>query len=154
MIKPSPIHGMGMFTKERISKGEVVCIKGGHILKREQLFSNGKINSYLPIDDNYFLGAENLEEEAAIKLFNNHSCSPNCGLRGEITFVAIRDIEPCEELTCDYAFIDDEDYEFECSCGSANCRKKVTGRDWKNVDLQKQYGEYFAAYLQVKFTKK
>ena len=149
-IGDSNINGKGMFAKEKIAKGEVVFIKGGHILKREQLFSSSKINSYLPIDDNYFIAAESPEEESGIKLFNNHSCEPNCGLRGEITFIAIRDIAKDEELTVDYAFIDDEDYEFDCTCGAAFCRKKVTGRDWKLPEIQSRYREYFAAYLQAK----
>jgi SET domain-containing protein len=152
-IGDSVIDGRGMFAKERILKNEVVFIKGGRILKREQLFSTSTINSYLPIDDGYFLAAENPEEEAAIKLYNNHSCEPNCGLRGEITFVAIRDIEAGEELTVDYAFIDNEDYEFECACGSEKCRGRITGRDWMIPELQTQYHEYFAAYLQAKFSK-
>ncbi|MDR0628401.1 MAG: SET domain-containing protein-lysine N-methyltransferase [Treponema sp.] len=154
VIADSHIDGKGMFAKERIAKGEIVFIKGGHILKREQLFSSGKINSYLPIDDEYFIAAETSEEEAAIKLFNNHSCDPNCGLRGEITFVAIHDIEKGEELTVDYAFIDDADYEFDCTCGFPNCRKKVRGRDWKIPELKSRYREYFAAYLQAKFPKR
>jgi len=154
VIGESPVNGNGMFAKERISKDEIVFIKGGHILKREQMFSSHIINSYLPIDDDYFLAAENLEEEEAIKLYNNHSCDPNCGLRGEITFVAIRDIEAGEELTVDYAFIDNEDYEFECNCGAKDCRKKVTGHDWKIPELQSRYREYFAAYLRAQFPKR
>ncbi len=150
-IGDSPINGKGMFAKERIKKGGVVFIKGGHILERSEFFSSGEISSYLPIDDNYFIAAKTPEEEEAIKLYNNHSCDPNCGLRGEITFVAIRDIEIGEELTCDYAFIDNEDYEFECNCGSENCRKKITGYDWKLPELQSRYREYFSAYLQAKF---
>ena len=150
-IGNSPINGKGMFAKERINKGEIVFIKGGHILERSEFFSSGEINSYLPIDDNYFIAAKTPEEEESIKLYNNHSCDPNCGLRGEITFVAIRDIEIGEELTCDYAFIDNEDYEFECNCGSKNCRKKITGYDWKIPELQSRYREYFSSYLQAKF---
>lgn len=80
------------------------------ILTKNELFSNGVINSYLPISDEYYIGAISQEEEENIKLFNNHSCDPNCGMHGEITFVAIRDIQDGEELTIDYAFIDNEDY--------------------------------------------
>lgn len=154
IVAPSNINGTGMFAMEKIAKGEVVYIKGGHILKRDQLFTSGTINSYLPIDDNYFIAAETPEEEDDVKLFNNHSCDPNCGLRGEITFVAIRDIEKGEELTVDYAFIDDEDYEFECKCGSTNCRRKITGHDWRIPDLQIRYHDYFAAYLKEKIANK
>jgi len=151
IIDDSPINGKGMFAKEKVNKGDIVFIKGGHILKREQIFTSDTINSYLPIGDDYFIAAKNLEEEAAIKLYDNHSCDPNCGLRGEITFVAIRDIEVGEELTVDYAFIDNEDYEFVCACAAENCRGKVTGRDWKITELQDNHGDYFAAYLRNKF---
>lgn len=146
----SCIHGKGMFAKEDIKAGEVVFIKGGHILSKKEIFSTNTINSYLPIDDNFFIATDNPEEEEGIKLYNNHSCEPNCGLRGEITFVAIRDILQGEELTCDYAFIDNEDYSFKCNCGSPNCRKIITGKDWKNRQLQKKYYKYFSEYLKQK----
>ena len=100
----SNINKKGIFAKERIKKGEIVCIKGGHILRREEIFSSSVINSYHPISDEYFLGAISSGEEDNIKILINHSCNPNCGLRGEITFVAMRDINVDEEITFDYAF--------------------------------------------------
>lgn len=151
-IRKSKIHGSGMFAKTSIKKGEIVFIKGGHIVSRNELFFSSEINSYLPIDDNYFIGALSKKEEEGIKLFVNHCCEPNCGLRGEITFVAMRDIEAGEELTCDYAMIDNEDYKFECTCGAACCRKIVTGFDWKIEDLQAKYNDYFALYLKEKIS--
>ena len=149
-IKNSKINNIGMYAKELIHKGEIVYIKGGHILSRDELFTTGVINSYLPISDNYYIGALCQEEEAEIKLYNNHSCDPNCGMHGEITFVAIRDIMPGEELTVDYAFIDNEEYSFECHCGSPQCRHIITGYDWKIKELQRKYYPYFAQYLKDK----
>lgn len=75
-------------------------------------------------------------------------------MHGEITFVAIRDIFPGEELTVDYAFIDNEDYSFECHCGSPLCRHIVTGFDWKIERLQNEYYLYFAQYLKDKIDAK
>lgn len=152
-IREKSLNGKGLFAKEKIKKGEIVFIKGGHILTRDQIFSSGVINSYFPLSDEYFLGATNLEEEDGIKLYQNHSCNPNCGLRGEVTFVAMRDIEKDEELTTDYAFIDNEEYTFDCTCGSENCRKKVTGFDWKIKELQDKYYPYIAQYLKDKIDK-
>jgi len=80
-------------------------------------------------------------------MFLNHSCSPNVGVRGEITFVAMRDIKAGEELTIDYAMIDDDNYRMKCSCGARNCRKVVTGKDWKRKDLQRRCGKYFSTFL-------
>ncbi len=36
-VKPSRIHGRGLFAIAPIAKGEIVCIKGGHIFNRETL---------------------------------------------------------------------------------------------------------------------
>jgi len=149
-IRNSKINKNGMFAKEDISKGEIVYIKGGHILTKDEIFSSSVINSYLPISDEYFIGAISPDEEPFIKLYNNHSCDPNCGLHGEVTFVAIRDISAGEELTTDYAFIDNEDYSFVCHCGSTSCRHIVTGYDWKIKSLQEKYYPYFAQYLKDK----
>lgn len=149
-VRSSGINQKGMFAKEPIQKDEIVYIKGGHIITKDELFSSSVINSYLPLSDEYYLGALKPEDEEEIKLYNNHSCNPNCGMRGEITFVAIKNIKKDEELTIDYAFIDNEDYTFECHCGATNCRGIVTGFDWKIKELQKQYFPYFAQYLKDK----
>lgn len=153
-IRKSKIHGSGMCAKTKIRKGEIVFIKGGHILTAKELFSTEKIGSYLPIDDDYFVGSRNEDEEIGIKLFLNHSCEPNCGLRGEITFVAMRDIRSGEELTSDYAMIDNDDYEFACNCEAAYCRKRITGRDWQIKDIQRKYPDFFARYLADKIGRR
>jgi uncharacterized protein len=152
-VRKSDISGTGTFAKEDIKKGEIVFIKGGHILKGEELFTSSQINSYLPLGNNYFLAAKTPEEEEKIKLYVNHSCEPNCGLRGDIVFVAIRDIAKDEELAFDYAFVDDEDYKINCTCNTKSCRKVITGFDWKIKTLQDKYYDYFASYLKEKIKK-
>ena len=65
--------------------------------------------------------------------------------------VAMRDIEPGEVLSYDYACSDGTDYdEFECGCGAARCRGKVTGQDWMLPELQLRYRGYFSPYLQAR----
>ena len=150
IIKDSGINRRGMFADAKIQKGEFVFAKGGHLVKRNEIFSDGVINSYHPIGNGYYLAAVASEEEEQVKLYINHSCNPNCGLHGEISFVAIRDIEAGKELTIDYAFLDDEDYSFECSCGEGNCRHTVTGYDWRKFDSKDPLFEYFAVYLKDK----
>lgn len=56
-VRNKSLNGKGIFAKEDIKKGEIVFIKGGHILTRNEIFSTGVINSYFPISDEYFLGA-------------------------------------------------------------------------------------------------
>lgn len=149
-IRDSGIDKKGMYATDDIRKGEIVFIKGGHILTKKELYTSSVINSYLPISDNYFIGAVSADEEPYVKLYNNHSCDPNCGMHGEITFIAIRNISKGEELTIDYAFIDNEDYTFECHCGSPLCRHIITGHDWKIKSLQEKFFPYFAQYLKDK----
>lgn len=150
-IKQSSTDGVGTFAKEKIRKGEVIFIRGGHILTRDTVFYYNKIDGYWPIDDYYVLGAKDEKEFKYVKIYVNHSCEPNCGMRGEITGVAMRDIKAGEEITMDYAMLDNEEHSFECNCGSASCRHIITGYDWKIKELQKKYNKYFASYLREKF---
>lgn len=146
-VRNSEINGIGTFAKERIYKGEMVFIKGGHILTKETMFSINKIDGYWPISDEYVIAAKREEEFKDVKVYVNHSCNPNCGIHGEITCVAMRDIDVGEELTMDYAMIDNEENSFICHCGANNCRHIVTGFDWKIKELQDRYGNFFAQYL-------
>lgn len=149
----SPIHGEGLFCKkdEIIKKGEILLIKGGFELHRDQMHSSSSIDSYLAIGDDLFLAAKTADQEQYIKIFINHSCNPNVGMLNERTFVAMKDISSGEEITIDYAFVDNEDYSFECKCGTPDCRKTITGFDWKNKDLQQKYSNYFSPYLKKLF---
>ena len=149
-VRESKIHGHGLFAVADIAKDEIIAIKGGHIVDRKTL--REKITPVLgpveiQVDDDLFIAPVTEEERELSMLYSNHSCEPNLGVRGEITFVAMRDIRTGEELTHDWAMTDVDDYSVECNCGAANCRKILTGKDWQRVDLQKRYGGYFSAYL-------
>lgn len=153
-VRGSNINNRGTFAIENIARGEVVFIKGGYILTKETMWTNKLGDTYWPIDNFYVLAPRNEEEAREIKLYINHSCEPNCGLRGDITGVAMRDIQVGEEITFDYAMLDNESdpsYNFKCECGSKECRGIITGIDWKMKKLQKKYGKYFASYLQEQF---
>lgn len=131
----------------------MIYIRGGHLLTKKEVFKYNNeeaVDGYWPITDEYYLGAITEEEFAEQKVYVNHSCNPNCGLRGEITCVAMRDIKKGEEITQDYGLLDNADYKFKCTCGYPNCRGIVTGYDWKIKELQDKYYEYFAQYLKEK----
>jgi len=97
--------------------------------------------------NHFVLGPELREPGDSI----NHSCLPNCGLRNATQLITMRDIAVGEELTYDYAMSDTSDYdEFECACRSDNCRVRITGNDWKLLDLQTRYQQIFSPYVQRK----
>ena len=148
-VRPSPIHGRGLFAREAIAQGEVVAVKGGHIISRAQLREITPLLGPVEIQvgDDLFIAPLTPEEREGSMLYTNHSCNPNLGLRGEITFVALRDIAAGEELTHDWAMTDDDDYSMECHCEAPQCRGTLTGKDWQRRDLQKRYAGFFSAYL-------
>jgi len=149
-VRESAIHGRGLFATADIAKDEIVAVKGGHIVDRKTL--REKITPMLgpveiQIGDDLFIAPVSDQERELSMLYSNHSCDPNVGVRGEITFVALRVIRAGEELTHDWAMTDDDDYSVDCNCGMANCRKVLTGKDWQRSDLQKRYAGHFSAYL-------
>jgi len=56
-------------------------------------------------------------------------------------------------LTHDWATTDNDTCEMECNCGAANCRKVITGQDWRKPELQEKYRGFMASYLQSKIEK-
>ncbi|HEY3137475.1 MAG TPA: SET domain-containing protein-lysine N-methyltransferase [Blastocatellia bacterium] len=151
-VKDSAIHGRGLFAIKPIPKGEIVCIKGGHIFNRETLdrATPSLGPAEIQIAENLFIGPLSEEEREGSMIFSNHSCEPNIGVKGQIVFVAMRDIDPGEELTHDWATTDDDDYEMECKCGAPSCRRIITGQDWRRKDLQEKYAGYISWYLTEK----
>lgn len=140
-------RGHGSFAIEPIAAGEVVAAFGGRCVTRhefELLPASQQARSVQIDEDLYLAGAP--EPEPAD--FINHSCEPNCGVSGNVVLVALRDICAGEELGYDYATTDGSDYdEFECACGTASCRGKVTGHDWMLPELQLRYRGSFSPYL-------
>jgi len=139
--------GCGVFANSLVAKGELVSLWGGRIIHKAELDPSMPrfTQRVLQVDEDlYLLTAEEKEPNDCF----NHSCNPNLGFFGQIGLVALREINAGEELRFDYAMSDGEDYdEFECSCGSTNCRKKITGNDWKLPELWDRYQGYFSPYL-------
>ncbi|MBW1782982.1 MAG: SET domain-containing protein-lysine N-methyltransferase [Deltaproteobacteria bacterium] len=148
-VRSDGLEGRGIFAKEKIPQGEVIAVKAGHIVTADQLPEiTSKLGDYaLQIHDNFYLSPISPEEVDRMTIFINHSCDPNVGFDGQITYVAMRDIEPGEELCHDYAMERTDDYSLDCQCGSNCCRGKITGQDWKDPQLQQRYGTYFSSYI-------
>ena len=152
----SPIHGQGLFATQHLRKGEIVAIKGGHILDRRALSKVRRriAASYIQIDDGFYIGAIRRAEVGRNKIFINHSCEPNLGFRGQVTFVARRDIKAGEELTYDWAMEENAPARTRCACRARHCRKTLTGQDWKKPALQRRYRGFFSTYLQDKIKRR
>jgi hypothetical protein len=131
-----------------ISAGEVIAVWGGGIVTSAELadLPPAYREHTIQVEEGLFLASLIADDPAD---YVNHSCDPNAGLSGQIVLVAMRDIREGEEITFDYAMTDGEPYdEFACACGSAHCRGRVSGDDWRHPELWERYSGYFSPYLQ------
>jgi hypothetical protein len=111
-VRPSPIHGLGCFTNERIAKGQVVW----QLDARFDLQIPAAEMTGLPPPVQEFLRIYGyLEVCGGTPVYTlcgdharhmNHAETPNLLNVNSQTDTAVRDIEAGEELTCDY-------YEFD-----------------------------------------
>lgn len=146
-MRPAAGAGYGSYAIAPIPAGTIVAAFGGTLMDRAtfDLQNPDRRSRSIQIDDDVFLlGPVEREPGDAV----NHSCDPNCGMGGAAQVVAMRDIAVGEAITFDYAMADGSDYdEFDCACGSATCRGRVSGNDWRREELQDRYAGYFAPYL-------
>jgi uncharacterized protein len=149
-VRESSIHGKGLFASKPIAAGEIVAVKGGHILSAERWTELERElgSAEIQITEDLFIAPVTQEQREGSMLYTNHSCDPNIALQGQIVFVAMRGIEAGEELTHDWATTDDLDYTMECRCGTPACRGTITGKDWMDKNLQRKYRGWFCWFIQ------
>lgn len=146
----SAIEGRGVHAVEPIEPGEVVAIKGGHIIDgNAQAALPAEIkNSSFQIGEDHFLAALAPSEYMDVMMLVNHSCEPNVGMGGNVLLVSMRAIASGEELTIDYClFVGDPAFSMACHCSRPSCRTVITGTDWSRPDLQARYRGWFSWYL-------
>ncbi len=141
--------GKAVIALADIPTGSLLAVWGGSVVTRVELEAGrGERRLVLQVDEDAFL----VSDQEGPADWVNHSCSPNAGLRGQISLVALRDIEQGEEICFDYAMSDGCDYDtFDCRCGAAQCRGTVTGLDWQLPELRERYYGHFSSYLEQRF---
>ncbi len=150
----SDSHGSGIYAISNIPSGEKLAIFGGPIIRATEEVGDWGIQ----IDEEFVISGAypgHHVDASTTAAFFNHSCDPNCGIKGSIFLFAMRDILIGEQVTFDYATclhrVDGlPPYRLKCRCNSPNCRKLVTDDDWKLKDLQLRYKGWFSWYLQEK----
>ncbi|HST25364.1 MAG TPA: SET domain-containing protein-lysine N-methyltransferase [Gaiellaceae bacterium] len=140
--------GHGVVAKAFIPKGTVVWVRDDFDL----LFTEAEIDRLPPcyriITDKYaYLDADGMHVLCwDFARYVNHSCEPSC-LGGTSEFeVAVRDLQPGDELTNDYATLNLKTTErFQCHCGAPHCRGTVRPED--AVTLSARWTQTFQATL-------
>jgi hypothetical protein len=152
----SGIEGRGVHAIEAIAGGEVVAVKGGHIVDSSIVADLPETisNSAFQIAADCFLAALTQDEYDGVMMRVNHSCEPNVGMGGNVLLVSMRDIAAGEELTIDYAlFLGDPGFAMQCRCQAAACRGMVRGTDWMRAGMKERYRGWFSWWLQQKIAE-
>ncbi|XP_014209794.1 histone-lysine N-methyltransferase SETMAR [Copidosoma floridanum] len=134
--------GLGLFTMKRIKRNQFICEYAGEVIgideaqrRLEANKINGSMNYVLVVSE--YVGDKKITtcldpaKFGSIGRYANHSCQPNAALvpvRVDITIpklclFALRDIEPEEEITFNYAGDTSVHNlsETPCLCGNSSC---------------------------------
>jgi SET domain-containing protein len=130
VVRPSPIHSVGVYTSSSIRKGERVVEYDGERITPEEADRR-----YEGVSRTYLYGLEDgktVIDGHGLGAYLNHSCNPNCEvdeIKGRVWIFAIREIGAGEELLWDYNLYDDDD-PAPCHCCSPKCRGTMYSREW------------------------
>ncbi len=138
-IKKSKIDKNGLYANQNIKKGTKIIEYKGKIISVKESETNPKFDNrkaiYLfNINKKYDLDGD---FKFNIARLINHSCEPNCEVFGsglKIWVYAMNNIKKGEELSYDYGFNYDDDYEaYPCKCGTKNCAGYIVrqGSRWR-----------------------
>ena len=108
--------GLGVYAERSFTRGELIAVVNGEIVDEHRLHTL-QLSTHTHLYDPSFTGCL------------LHACDPNAIIDPSKREVrALRDIEPGEAITIDYAHTEDRLVkQFACRCGSANCRRWIRG---------------------------
>jgi len=121
-VRDSAIQGRGLYALRDFEAGEVVLRWDiTHTISTRDL-------AKMSVDERRY--THPLDQDRAIivqppERFVNHSCDNNTEVR-DFCDVAIKPIRIGEEITSDYG-TDGSGVQFDCLCGSENCRGRIGG---------------------------
>jgi len=157
-VRKSKISGNGSFAKIPIKKGEKIIQWGGGVLVSKKDFEKGlKEGKYKPetavnfTEDIKWVETANSPDTPDAYL--NHSCNPNLWFIENWALATKKNIKTGEELTFDYSTGENYPLKYKCKCGSKNCRKNITGKEWRNKLFRKKYSVHFSPYIQELINK-
>lgn len=142
---PTPWTGLGLFTRVRYERHDVVLILGG-----AERYWQSSTDQDASLNPNWVgIGKHRWIDPDWPAVYLNHSCQPNLGFRGERELIALRDISPGEELTLDYSITEDELlWQMNCGCRHADCRKVIRSIQFLPREVLNRYLPYVNPYFQ------
>jgi SET domain-containing protein len=126
-VLPSTIQGQGLFAECALRARSKLGEFTGQTISVKEARRKAKGAQRIVIVEISETEAIDGSNSTCIFQFVNHSCNPNVFIRvahRRVEFYARRNIQPGEELTCDYGDSHHEG-QLPCRCGSSNCRKFI-----------------------------
>ncbi len=143
VVRKTKKFGRGVFAIKRIRKGEKIASFDGPIYD----------DDYEPWTEDMYnhaiqFGKAIWRDSKGIARLINHSCEPNCGIKKLFDMVAMRTIEPGEQITWDYEMTEKNKYwKMKCKCGSPICRKVIGNYVNMPKSIRKKYKGYISDWL-------
>jgi len=153
-IKPSKVipGEVGLFALRPLKKGTIInkSLNGREkfyskeVYKKLDKITKERVDSFCTGVQKGFFSVPDLNS-MPISWYCNHSCEPNAGFDRRDNIVLIKNVKAGDEIVYDYGFAEtNPDFVLHCSCGSKNCRKTITGNDWKNPEYVKKNKKYMS----------
>lgn len=137
-VKIKTINNLhSLISMKKYSVGDIIYSNESLIIVGTNKLLYKLENKYHIANDDLYIIRENFKEFLMFDSFMNHSCDPNTKINyvseNKYEMIAIHEIKENDELTCDYNCLDNNYlnissvpfFEFECKCGSKNCRKII-----------------------------
>jgi uncharacterized protein len=125
-VKKSSINGRGCFATVLFPRGKKIADYAGERIPDAEANrrANRRVLRICAIDEQWSLDGSRGGNGTH---YINHSCRPNSYMRithGHLLFMALRDIRPGEEITCDYISTHHPD-DYRCRCKAEGCRGTI-----------------------------
>jgi SET domain-containing protein len=125
-VRNSPINGKGCFATKTFERGRKIAEYAGEFISEAeaQQRAHRRVLRICAINTRWSLDGSRGGNGTH---YINHSCEPNSYMKilyGHILFIALRKIQPGEEITLDYESTLHSDKK-RCTCGAVTCRGTI-----------------------------
>jgi hypothetical protein len=151
----SKIHYDGVFAAQPVKMGETLMAFGGQPVSQQEADEGPyRSRSVWIVAGDLYLALPESDTAPSLDENLNHSCDANAWLADEVTLVARRDIAAGEEITMDQGTWNFDETEYtvdaeDCTCGSPDCRVRLTENDWQLPAVQARYHGHFHPMIQA-----
>ncbi len=139
---------VGVYAKELIQEGERIASFDGAVYSWTDVTESiPNVPPVLARDHAIQFEEFRARDSNGLARYANHSCNPNTGIKNSFDLVAMREIEPGEEIVWDYAMTEDTYWSMNCRCGSSQCRKLIAGYRFLSPQKRLEYRNFISEWL-------